>query len=270
MITEEVTHTDVSVRGGDLTMTVQVLGSGPPLVYFHPAGGLIIDPYVSSLAESHTVYAPYFPGTAPGRPEDIDKLDQLWDVVLTYQELLTKLGLVQPIAVAQSFGGMLAAEIAATFPGIFGKLVIIAAVGLWNDDHPVANWMATPLDKFPELMFSDPSGPAATATFAMPDDPALAAEIVEGLTRALESTGKFVWPEPDRGLRGRLHRITTPTLLIWGEDDKLSPVAYADEFAELISNSTTKVIPECGHIPQVEQQAAVTALVNAFLADPRP
>jgi pimeloyl-ACP methyl ester carboxylesterase len=263
--TEEIIQHDVSVRGGELTMTVQVLGSGPPLVYFHAAGGLVIDPYVLSLAESYTVYAPYFPGTAPGRPNDIDKLDDLWDVVLTYQDLLTGLELVRPVAVAQSFGGMLAAEIAATFPGIFSKLVILDAVGLWNEHHPVANWMATPLNNFPELMFSDPSGPAATATFAMPEDPALAAEIVEGLTRALECTGKFMWPKPDRGLRQRLHRITTPTLLIWGEDDKLSPAAYADEFAELIPNSTQKIIPDCGHIPQVEQQATVTTLVNDFL-----
>ncbi|WP_213576667.1 alpha/beta hydrolase [Rhodococcus sp. USK13] len=264
--TAEVTYTDMSVRGGELTMSVQVLGSGPPLVYFHSAGGLVVDPYVLSLADKYTVYAPYFPGTAPGRPNDIDKLDELWDVVLTYQELLTKLELVRPVAVAQSFGGMLAAEIAATFPGIFSKLVILDAVGLWNDDHPVTNWMATPLEKFPELMFSDPTGPAATATFAMPDDPALVAEIVEGMTQAMECTGKFVWPKPDRGLRRRLHRITTPTLLIWGEDDKLSPAAYADEYAELIPHSTKKIIPDCGHIPQVEQQATVTALVDDFLS----
>lgn len=263
--TTEARNVDIDVLNGGLTMTITVLGSGPDLVYFHPAGGLVVDPYVQSLAEKYTVYAPYFPGTAPGRPYDIHQVDDLWDAVLIYQEMLASLGLDKPIAIGQSFGGMLAAEIAATFPGIFGRLILLDPVGLWNDDFPVANWIATPPQGLPALLFHDPQGPAAAAMFTMPDDVDLTVEITTGLVWALGCTGKFVWPIPDKGLAKRLPRITTPTLLVWGENDKLSPAAYADEFAKLIPNSTKAIIPNCGHIPQVEQQAALTAIVDGFL-----
>lgn len=264
--TPEITDVDVPVRNGELTMTVRVLGTGPAVVYFHPAGGLTIDPYVLSLAESHTVYAPFFPGTAPGRPYDIHAIHELWDVVLTYQELLATLELDRPVAIAQSFGGMLAAEIAATFPDTFSKLVLLDPVGLWNDDYPVANWIATPPSELPALLFDDPTSPAAAAMFTFPDDVELTVEIAANLTWALGCTGKFVWPIPDKGLKNRLHRITSPTLLVWGENDKLSPAAYAADFARLIPDTTTQIIPDCGHIPQVEQQEALTDVVNRFLA----
>ncbi len=42
------------------------------------------------------------------------------------------------------------------------------------------------------------------------------------------ATGKFIWPIPDKGLKKRIHRITAPTLLLWGEHDRLVPRAYAE------------------------------------------
>jgi pimeloyl-ACP methyl ester carboxylesterase len=53
-----------------------------------------------------------------------------------------------------------------------------------------------------------------------------------------------LWPVPDRGLSKRLHRVTAPTLVIWGEDDALIPVHYAREFGRLISSSRVEVIPD--------------------------
>src|SRR2546428_4168793 len=41
---------------------------------------------------------------------------------------------------------------------------------------------------------------------------------------------KFVWPIPDRGLKKRLHRITAPTLVLWGEADRANPLVYAEEW----------------------------------------
>lgn len=265
-VMESVQDVSVDVMNGNLKMQVKKLGSGPDLVYLHPAGGLVIDPWVQSLAEQYTVYAPYFPGTAPGDPYSIHKIDDLWDVVLSYEELFRELGLNQPICIAQSFGGMLASEIASTFPGIFSKLVLLDPVGLWNDEYPVANWISTPADKLPELLFHDPSCPGAVAMFTFPDDIDLTVEIASGLVWSIGCTGKFAWPIPDRGLKGRLHRNTTPTLLVWGEQDALSPARYADDFAALIPNSEKVIIPNCGHIPQVERPEALTAAVTKFLA----
>jgi pimeloyl-ACP methyl ester carboxylesterase len=79
------------------------------------------------------------------------------------------------------------------------------------------------------------------------------------------TTGKFVWPIPDKGLKKRIHRITAPTLIIWGEGDKLISSAYADEFASRIADSRVEIIKGAGHVPQWEQLDQVAPIVTAFL-----
>ena len=56
-----------------------------------------------------------------------------------------------------------------------------------------------------------------------------------------------------------------PTLVVWGQDDALIPVRYAQEYGRLIPHSRVEVIPDCGHVPQVEQAEATAALVKEFL-----
>jgi pimeloyl-ACP methyl ester carboxylesterase len=62
-----------------------------------------------------------------------------------------------------------------------------------------------------------------------------------------------------------LHRIAVPSLLIWGEDDKLIPAAYAKKWAELVPGIRVEMFAKCGHIPFVEKADAVTKLVLEFL-----
>ncbi|WP_197651792.1 alpha/beta fold hydrolase [Carbonactinospora thermoautotrophica] len=255
----------LDVWGGRLTMRVKVAGAGAPLLYLHPAAGLAWDPFLSHLAERYTVYAPEFPGTSVGDPYAIHAVDELSDVVLIYEEVIRRLGLVRPVLVGQSFGGMLAAELAAYFPALPEKLVLLAPIGLWRDDAPVANWIATPPDQLPALLFHDPAGAAAQLMLKLPEDPEAARAATAGLVWAFGCTGKFTWPIPDRGLRNRLHRVTASTLIVWGRQDRLIPVSYADEFAVLITDSRVVVIDDCGHIPQVEQFEQTVAAVDAFL-----
>ena len=80
-------------------------------------------------------------------------------------------------------------------------------------------------------------------------------------------TGKIVWPIPDKGLKKRIHRITAPALLLWGRDDRLVPVSYAELFASRLLSSKTEVVEGAGHAPHLESPDAVTRLVQAFLKD---
>ncbi|NPT55965.1 alpha/beta fold hydrolase [Paraburkholderia elongata] len=109
------------VWNGRLKMRVKVAGNGAPLLYLHPSAGLAWDPFLSYLAQRYTVYAPEFPGTSVGDPYAIHSIHNLADVVLAYEELVRSLGLHDPVVVGQSFGGMLAAELAATFPDLFSS-----------------------------------------------------------------------------------------------------------------------------------------------------
>ncbi|MEU4377222.1 alpha/beta fold hydrolase [Pseudonocardia alni] len=255
----------VQLRGGSLPVHVQVAGSGPALVYLHPAGGLAWDGFLHKLADRYTVYAPELPGSSPENPEALDAVAELPDLVEVYVELLKELDLDRPAIVGQSFGGMLAAEIGAHSPDLVTQLVLLAPLGLWRDDAPVADLWNTPFEQLPALLFHDPAGPAATAFFTFPEDPALREQALAGVGQALKSSGKFVAPKPEKGLSGRLHRITAPTLVVWGREDALNPAVYAEGFRSGIPGSTVEVIPGSGHIVQVEKEAATLAVVSAFL-----
>ena len=254
-----------AVMDGTVSFSVAVMGEGPPLVYLHPAGGLEFDTFIEDLATRHTVYAPRFPGTVPDAPYEIHKLPTLVDVILAYEELVRALGIERPVLVGQSFGGMLAAELAAFFPNLPKAIVLLDPIGLWREDLPIANWTTLPLEDLPALLFHDLDCAGARAMTEVPDDPDAMADAVASLTWALGCTAKFVWPIPDNGLGRRLHRVVAPTLIVWGDRDRLIPASYANEFATRITGSRVLLVPDCGHIPQVERPDVVIPQVAAFL-----
>ena len=255
----------VEVWNNDIKLRFKVTGQGPALVYLHPSAGLTWDGFLDRLAENYTVYAPEFPGTSPTDPYAIHKVDDLWQLVLLYEEAIRTLDIGTPVLVGQSFGGMLAAELAATFPDRFSRVVLLDPIGLWRDDAPVANWITTPTADLPALLFADPTGPAATAMLTPPEDPEEAIAVGAGMVWSVGCTGKFVWPLPDKGLRNRLHRITAPVLIVWGEKDALISPVYADDFVAGIADARAVIIPDAGHIPQVEATEATYNAVEDFL-----
>ena len=256
----------LEVFGGRLSVHVRVYGDGPPLVYFHGPFGFVPDDFVRGLAGRYTVYVPEFPGTSAGDPYAVHALDDLWDLVLVYEEVIRRLGIHGAVAIGASFGGMLAAELAATFPGPYTRLVLLAPLGLWREDQPVANWISAAPADLPALLFHDPGAPAVQRSLAPPEDPQAMLDVIAATVWALGCTGKFVWPIPDRGLAKRLHRITTPTLIVWGAQDRLAPVAYAEEFRSRIAGARVAILPDCGHLLQVEQREALDRVVAGFLS----
>src|SRR5712692_6270383 len=249
----------VSAWRDQVATRVKVAGSGPPLVFLHGAYGLQWDPFLDGLARSHAVYAPDHPGTTPGAPDSLKPIDTLWDLVLYYYELFDALGLDAPGVVGHSFGGMVAAEIAATNPGRVSRLVLIDPIGLWRNDVPVRNWMATPLAELPRYLFADPEGPLGKMIAAAALDAGDAAMDMQiQIMWSLACTGKFVWPIPDKGLKKRLHRIAAPTLIIWGRQDGIASPVYAEEFASRIAGARVELVENAGHLPHLEQMATVS------------
>jgi pimeloyl-ACP methyl ester carboxylesterase len=257
----------VSVWQGKIQAKVKVGGNGPPVVFLHGVDGLRWDGFLDRLAHHHTVYAPEHPGTSLGEPEAIRHLETLWDLVLFYDEVFEALGLGAAAVVGHSFGGMVACELAANNPEHVQKLVLIAPLGLWRDDIPVTNWMLLPPNELPKFVLHRPDAEWAQQLCAVPEDPEAAALAQAQAIWALGCTGKFVWPIPDKGLKKRIHRIKAPTLILWGQDDRLVPAVYAQEFASRIGKAHAEVIREAGHCPQLEQLETVSRLVLDFLRD---
>jgi len=251
----------VDLREGRFKIRLLEAGSGPPLLFLHGAGGLFWDPLLDALSQTYRVLAPEHPGA--GTSQGLEHVEDLWDLVLYYNELLDELGVERAVVVGQSFGGMVAAELAATSPHRVERLVLMAPIGLWRDDHPVPDISGVPPETLPSLLFADPTGPAA-ASLPAPDplDP-------DQLLRASQTTAsilQFIWPLPDKGLKKRLYRVAAPTLLVWGAEDRLVHPAYADDFRALLADAQVRIIEGAGHILQIEQPEATIAAIVDFLA----
>lgn len=255
----------LELPGTGLRPRILRLGSGDPVVFLHDAGGLREDdPLLVELARNHEVVAPVHPGF-----DDLAELDAIRDVhdlALHYDDLLEALGLDSVPVVGHSFGGMVAAELAAHVPKRVSRLALLAPLGIWSDEHPTADlFTAFPLT-IHELLWADPSGhsPAAQITGdALPPDQL---QQLLGLLQGMTVAGKFLWPLPDRGLSRRLHRICAPTLVVWGRQDRLAPPAQAELFAQAIPDARVELVDGAGHMLPVEQTARVAELVSAFLA----
>ena len=208
---------------------------------------------------------PIIPALAKRCAKSIYAVESLWDLILIYDEILDALNLSSVPVIGTSFGGMMACELAAHRPERVSKMIVLDPIGLWRDDAPVAPYMLMPPEKLVATLYKHLDAPAVQAALQMPSDPKQVAVIIADLVWALGATGKFVWPIPDKGLKKRLHRVKSPTMIVWGEDDALISSVYAKEFAERIANSQVEIIKDCGHVPQVERLDILKPLVAKFL-----
>jgi pimeloyl-ACP methyl ester carboxylesterase len=252
-------------QGGKFSIELHTYGSGAePLLFLHGAGGLMpSEPFLEDLGRDFKVYAPHFPGY--GDSTGTEHIDDVIDAALFYHQLMDELKIPAANIVGHSMGGMLAAEVAALCPHRAKKLVLVSAAGFWLDQYPIPDFFAARLDQIAPLLFHDPNSPAAKMMTAIPEDfKALEVMYVERVKR-LATAGKFLWPIPDRGLSKRAYRISSPTLVIWGESDKLLPPAYAKEFTSRIKGSKLETIKQAGHMLMYEQQPAFVTTVRNFL-----
>jgi pimeloyl-ACP methyl ester carboxylesterase len=164
-----------------------------------------------------------------------------------------------------SFGGMVAAEYAATFRDRVGKLVLIDAMGLWREEAQVQDHLLVSPEKLIKLLFHDPQNPEVVAKLAMPKERDAMNQAILRRFGALASTAHFIHPIPERGLKRRLRRIKADTLILWGAQDALTPPVYAADFAKLIPKARVHMIEHAGHVPQIEQREVTSSEVIRFL-----
>lgn len=233
-------------------------GDGPPLVWLHAIDGVTEDhPLIRGLAQGFTVYLPLAPGF-----RDVTELIEIHDhhdLALRYDDLLETLGLSEATVVGHSFGAMIAAELAAHCPSRVSRLVLISPLGLWNDHRPVADIFATPYPELPALLYADMSKAPVV------DDSEEDVEKLVALASGMTSVAKYVWPLPDRGIRRRLHRVSAPTLVIFGEQDAVVSPAYAAEWVSALPSATNATVAGAGHMVAVERPDEVLGLVQNFL-----
>lgn len=255
----------VSIREGAISFRSLVAGQGEPLVFFHSFEGLRGWPeFLDRLVERFTVYAPLHPGTQGS--DGVEALDDVVDLALAYDEYLGALELTSADLVGHFFGGMAAAELAALCPGRVRRLVLVSPMGLWLDHAPVADVVTLPPTELHPLLWKDHESPPARAWSAPPptEEEKVAAQIDR--IQRLAAMGKFVWPLPDKGLRKRLHRIAAPTLLLWGDADRVNPLVYSEEFLTRIKDARLAIVGG-GHMLLYESPEAVARAILDFLSE---
>ena len=252
----------VEIRGGAVTFKLLAAGRGAPLVYFHSYYERSAwSPFLDVLARSFSVYAPAHPGVAGST--GIETLDDLLDLTLAYDELLAALGVERAHLVGHSFGGMMAAELAAVFPSRARTVTLVSPLGFWRDDAQPADILILPADELAAVLWRDPASPVAREwAAAIGGDPDDIAAQVESLQRR-SSMAKFVWPIPDKGLQRRLHRLAAPTLLMWGDDDRANPVVYAEAWQQRVKGAALRLLPG-GHMILHEAPEAAARAVAEF------
>jgi pimeloyl-ACP methyl ester carboxylesterase len=251
----------VETQSGRFKTRVLSAGSGAPVVFFHGGGGLWWDAFLDELSNRYRVVAPEHPGV--GESQGLEHLEDLWDLVLYYAELMDALGLPNASVIGHSFGGMVAAEVAATCAERVDKLVLLGPIGLWRDDHPVPDISTIQPHQLPGLLFADPSSPVAAQ---LPSPDPLDPEALFKASLAMAAFNQFIWPLPDKGLSRRLYRIKADTLIIWGAQDRLVSPAYGPDFAGAIRSAKLEIVEGAGHVPQLEQPDRVLSLVSSFLS----
>jgi pimeloyl-ACP methyl ester carboxylesterase len=249
--------------GDGLTITVAEYGDaaagGTGVLILHGgAGPRSVAGLAAGLSQHAYVIVPTHPGF-DGTPRP-DWTDSVADLAVAYLDLIDELALNGVMVIGSSIGGWIAAEM-----GLrdnherIACLTLIDAVGI-KPEPPLE--IADPAKLGPvktgELAFHNPALRVNPATMSEEQRAAMGAN---ARTQAVY-TGT---PGYDPKMRGRLHRVTMPVLVLAGEEDGIVPVAYERALADSFPRATFRSIPEAGHFPHIEQPTAVFAAIGDFV-----
>ena len=244
----------------DCRVRVMRGGAGTPMLFLHGAGGAgAWLPVMSRLAKKFDLIVPEHPGF--GDSDTPPWLDTVADLANFYLDFLDQLDLTGVHLVGHSLGGWIAAELAVRNTSRLKSLTLVSAAGIHVPGvAQVDTFLSNDEQRVRDLYYDQKLADVAIARAAQP-------ELEDVMLKNRTATARLVWQpgSHDPHLRKWLHRIDVPTLLIWGNDDRLFPRDYAFVYQQLIPGSKAVVLPECGHLPQIEKADAFAAELESFI-----
>ena len=256
----------LNVEGiGIVEVTFSERGKGHPILLLHGgAGPLSVVPWAESLARANParVITPTHPGFM-GTPRP-DGLNDIPGLARVYAALVRKLGLDGATIIGNSIGGWITAELGLLAPDVAKKLVLVDAVGIEVPGHPVADAFSLSPQELSRLSYYNPERFRIDPSKLTPEQAALFA----GNRAALKV---YCGSMENGGLRARLKAITSPTLVVWGEADRIVDPDYGRAYAEAIPRARFQLLAGAGHVPQMETPELLAETVWPFIAgDSRP
>jgi pimeloyl-ACP methyl ester carboxylesterase len=250
----------IDVRPG-LTISMSEAGSGSPALVLHGGGGPgTVESISTHLTETHRVLTPTHPGwNGSPRPAWLTRIGNL---ATAYLRVLGELDLTDVLVVGSSVGGWIALELTLQDGGErVGRLVLIDSVGVDIADQPIRDFFALDARGVADYSYHDGNRFYVDPTTLPAEQLAMRKENM--------STLRLLAGDPymhDPALLGRLGEIVTPTLVVWGESDRIVTPNYGRGLAAAIPGARYEIIREAGHLPQIEQPGATFRTIDGFLA----
>jgi pimeloyl-ACP methyl ester carboxylesterase len=252
----------INVAGAELALVRG--GSGKPLLILHDELGY---PgwmtWNEKLAESRTLVFPLQPGF--GKTPRLDWILDYRDLAGFYSQVVREMKLEPIDVIGFSAGGFIAAEMAAADPAIFSRMVLVAPMGIKPATGEIFDFFAVTVRRHLMATVADP---ANTPEYAKIYGGQMTPERFEAFEDARSETARIGW-EPfmhNPSLPHLLRGVKTPTLLVWGTDDKVVPRACIDGYRKAIAGAQVAEIGGAGHRPEIENAAEFDRVVRKFLA----
>lgn len=255
------------IEAAGIAVETTEAGNGPTLLLLHgghPSGRL--DPgarFIEALASRVRMIAPTHPGFGiTAAPSQLTSVD---DLAYLYLDLLETLNLRDVILVGASLGGWIASEMAIKSTDRLSHLVLVDALGIKPGDREardIADIYAITDQQLAAITYADPQKMAR-------ETKKLAEEELILMARSREATARYAWSPymHNPKLMGRLHRIHIPTLVLWGDSDRITAPDYGRAYAQAIPAARFALIESAGHFPHLEQPNAAARHILDFIGE---
>ncbi|MBV9601577.1 MAG: alpha/beta fold hydrolase [Chloroflexi bacterium] len=245
---------------GGVQVAVLTAGEGEPLVFLHGADTRLDFDFALGWSDRFKVVVPFHPGFGPSG--DDPSLGSIHDYVMHYLRLFDALQIGAFHLVGHGLGGWMAATLALEHNRRVQRLVLVAPWGLHVPEHLTQDVFRMEQEQLIERQTEDP-----VLREQLTPDP----QDVEGTVaryRESVSLARVAWERNyDVKLPRWLHRATMPSLLVWGDNDRMVPAAQSEAWARLLPNARVRIIPQRGHLVLHESPEVVT-VIGEFLAEP--
>lgn len=203
---------------------------------------------VRTLCERYRVVIPDLIGF--GKTRRAGRLPDLPGVARVLAEWMRAVDLDHAHLVGHSMGGQIALHLAAGHPGCVHRLVLVDAAGIPRPLNPLEMTRSA-------LAMAPPS--------AWGDPRFLGTIVSDALTAGPRTLALALWHIVGDDVGPLLPRIRVPTLIVWGENDRLVPIQHAREFRDRIPGARLAVIPGAAHNPMVDRPTVFNDLLLRFL-----
>ncbi len=266
------------VTAADTRVRYFQAGSGPPLILLHGLGEAAVIWYanVETLAREHTLYVPDLPGH--GASAEPPWQYSLEGSIHFLEEFMNALGLQRASLVGNSLGGLLALALALEHPERVRRLVLEDAAGLGREVAGFLRFMSVPIlgeflvshrrdatqwvlrkvfhnrahvtERLITLIHEERSRPGNSAA----------------MLKMLRAGVSLLGIKPSINLTPRLGELRTPTMVFWGREDRIFPLAHGKRAARLMPEGHLRIFEKCGHWPHLEVSQVFNRALLDFLA----